>query len=210
MFTPNQLQAIQQTLPEINSNLVIIEADRDWRAGVARGRQIIRELANPSAHQPEQIQHTEGFTMNDYNDESISYHIDGTAPQSHQIFVFGSNLSGVHGAGAAKYALNHCGAVWGRPHGLMGNSYAIPTKNESITATLSLSTIADFVTEFTRFVTDNPGLQFFMTRIGCGLAGLSDEQVAPMFYPPLPNVDYPTNWQPYLNPTTMSQQEIVL
>lgn len=101
-----------------------------------------------------------------------------------QIFVFGSNLSGIHGKGAAKYALQHKGAIWGKGVGLQGNSYAIPTKDIDVKTPLSLDRINDYVNKFILFANENENLYFFeVTPIGCGYAGYKPEQIAPMFYP---------------------------
>ncbi len=96
-----------------------------------------------------------------------------------QVFVFGSNESGIHGAGAAKFAVS-LGAVYGQPTGLQGRTYAIPTKNRKI-VTLPLDSIKTYVDQFIEFARQNPHLQFLTTEIGCGLAGLTPEQIAPMF-----------------------------
>lgn len=97
------------------------------------------------------------------------------------IFVFGSNLSGIHGAGAARFALQHRGAIMRQAKGMQGRSYAIPTKDAQIRNTLPLDEIHGYVQEFLRYAQLRPELQFQVTRIGCGLAGLADEDVAPMF-----------------------------
>lgn len=96
------------------------------------------------------------------------------------IFVFGSNLRGVHGAGAAKYAAENHNAIWGQGEGLQGTSYAIPTKDENI-KTLPLHRIEIYVQRFLEFAKQHPELQFNVTAIGCGLAGYKPEQIAPMF-----------------------------
>ena len=96
------------------------------------------------------------------------------------IFVFGSNLAGRHGRGAAKHALSKCGAIYGQGKGLQGNSYAIPTKDEKLKS-LSLTEIKKYVEEFIGFAKLNPENNFNVTRIGCGLAGYSDEDIAPLF-----------------------------
>lgn len=103
-----------------------------------------------------------------------------TRLDKNQIFVFGSNLSGRHGKGAAKTALKW-GAVWGQAEGLQGRTYGIPTKNASITKTLDLLSIGKFVENFILFAKNNPELTFLVTEIGCGLAGLKPRQVAPLF-----------------------------
>ena len=97
-----------------------------------------------------------------------------------QIFVFGSNLSGRHGKGAAKQALTW-GAKWGQAAGLQGRTYGIPTKDASIKRTLSILEIKPFVDEFIQFAISNPQLTFLVTEIGCGLAGIKPKEVAPLF-----------------------------
>ena len=97
-----------------------------------------------------------------------------------EVFVFGSNLAGRHGKGAARYALQHKGAIYGQGVGLQGISYAIPTKDATI-KTLPLEEIKPYVDEFIRFAKEHPEMKFFVTPIGCGLAGYCPEQIAPMF-----------------------------
>jgi hypothetical protein len=96
------------------------------------------------------------------------------------IFVFGSNLSGRHGKGAAKTALGW-GAKWGQGAGLQGRTYGIPTKDASIRRTLTLIEIKPFVDEFIEFAKNNPNLTFLVTEIGCGLAGYKQKDIAPLF-----------------------------
>jgi len=97
-----------------------------------------------------------------------------------EIFVFGSNLAGRHGKGAALYALKHHGAIYGRGDGPQGNSYAIPTKGFDI-RTLPLRTIAYHVEQFLQYARRHPELTFKVTAIGCGLAGYRCEEIAPFF-----------------------------
>jgi hypothetical protein len=96
------------------------------------------------------------------------------------IFVFGSNLAGRHGRGAAKDAVDKYGAIYGQGAGLQGHSYAIPTKDERI-QTLPLLVISNYVKQFLWFATVHPEMEFFVTKIGCGLAGYTPEQIAPFF-----------------------------
>jgi hypothetical protein len=96
------------------------------------------------------------------------------------IFVFGSNLSGRHGKGAAKTALGW-GAKWGQAAGLQGRTYGIPTKDASIRRTLRIDEIKPFVDDFIDFAKDNPQLTFLVTEIGCGLAGYKTKDIAPLF-----------------------------
>ena len=97
-----------------------------------------------------------------------------------RIFVFGSNLSGRHGKGAAKTALKW-GAKWGQAKGLQGRTYRIPTKDASITRTLTINEIKTFIDEFISFAKEHPELTFLVTPIGCGLAGLRPREIAPLF-----------------------------
>jgi hypothetical protein len=100
--------------------------------------------------------------------------------KSKPIFVFGSNEAGVHGAGAAKDAYKNHGARWGMGYGHYGSSFAIPTKDRNI-ETLPLATIRDYVKGFMAYAKGHPDLEFHVTRIGCGLAGLKDEDISFMF-----------------------------
>ena len=116
---------------------------------------------------------------------------------TNDVFVFGSNLAGVHGAGAAKFAYEYRGAIWGQGVGMQGISYAIPTKDEHI-ETLPLDRIRPYVERFLEFAGDNLGMRFQVTRIGCGLAGYTDEQIAPMFHNAPPNCSLPPEWNEVL------------
>ena len=104
-----------------------------------------------------------------------------------EIFVFGSNLSGMHGGGAALVAYRKFGAVWGQGVGLQGKSYGIPTMQGGV------ETIIPYVNDFIDFARQHPELVFLVTRIGCGIAGCSDEEIAPLFKSAagMPNVILP-------------------
>ena len=95
--------------------------------------------------------------------------------QPDEIFVFGSNLPGMHGGGAARLAYERFGAVWGQGGGLQGQSYAIPTMQGGV------KTIRPYVDEFIDFARTHPRLKFLVTEIGCGIAGFSPAQIAPLF-----------------------------
>lgn len=110
------------------------------------------------------------------------------------IFVFGSNLAGIHGAGAARYAWRFAGAEWTVGDGLSRSSYAIPTKNEHL-HTLPLDVIATYVDKFILFAWEHRELTFFVTRIGCGLAGYQNADIAPFFKEAPPNCDLPYGWE---------------
>jgi hypothetical protein len=114
------------------------------------------------------------------------------------IFVFGSNQAGVHGAGAAKFAHKHRGAKFGLGYGFSGESFAIPTKNHTITSTLPLATIKHYVESFIEFASKNSHLDFKVTRIGCGLAGLKDKDIAPMFKRAPDNCYFDLYWEKFL------------
>jgi hypothetical protein len=92
-----------------------------------------------------------------------------------EIFVFGSNLQGMHAGGAARIAHKLFGAIWGQGVGLQGSSYAIPTMQGGV------ETIAPYVDEFITFAQEHPHMRFLVTRIGCGIAGFTDEEIAPLF-----------------------------
>lgn len=96
------------------------------------------------------------------------------------IFVFGSNLAGRHGAGAAKYAAKFYGAEYGVGYGRTGNSYAIPTKDEKLN-TLDYDLIEDYIWEFINYAMNNPSETFLLTPIGCGLAGLDPIRIKNLF-----------------------------
>jgi len=92
-----------------------------------------------------------------------------------EIFVFGSNIQGLHGGGAARIAVQQFGAIWGQGVGLQGQSYAIPTMQGGV------NTIKPYVDEFIAFAKQHPELTFLVTRIGCGIAGFTDAEIAPLF-----------------------------
>jgi hypothetical protein len=111
--------------------------------------------------------------------------ICGTTPENieslrdNEVFVFGSNLAGRHGGGAAREALQW-GAEPGIGEGLRGRTYALPTKDRNI-ETLPLSDIRRSITVFYHFVQREPSKHFLVTKIGCGLAGYQVKDVAPLF-----------------------------
>lgn len=92
-----------------------------------------------------------------------------------EIFVFGSNLAGMHGGGAAYIAVTRFGAKMGQGVGLQGQCYAIPTMQGGV------ETIAPYVDQFIAFAKEHPELKFLVTRIGCGIAGFSPHEIAPLF-----------------------------
>ncbi len=123
-------------------------------------------------------------------------------PKPGTVFVFGSNRDGIHGAGAARYAYKYCGAVWEHGEGLTGDvatgacSYAIPTKRNTAFS-LSLQEVKNHVDKFIEFAWEHRDLNFFVTRIGCGLAGFTDNDIGPMFKYAPPNCELPIGWEQY-------------
>lgn len=107
-----------------------------------------------------------------------------------EVFVFGSNLQGHHGGGAARTAMDKFGAQWGVGVGPTGQCYAIPTMQGGV------ETIEPYVDQFLEYAKNNPDTRFLVTRIGCGIAGFDDMQIAPLFEKAvnLPNVALPRVW----------------
>lgn len=119
---------------------------------------------------------------------------------SNMVFVFGSNEAGIHGAGAARYALKYKGAVWGCGFGMQGQSYGIPTKGGTSRnlQTLHMTAIKTHVDRFIRFANEFRDTSFQVTAIGCGLAGLKNEDIAPLFDKAIYNCYFDEAWRPYM------------
>jgi hypothetical protein len=119
--------------------------------------------------------------------------------KNNEVFVFGSNESGRHGKGAAKTAMRW-GAKYGQAEGLQGKTYGIPTVNASISNKLSLSKIKKYVDNFIEFAKQTPDKVYLVTEIGCGLAGWTIKDIAPLFKEavPLQNVYLPKKFLTYL------------
>ena len=113
-----------------------------------------------------------------------------TSLEPNEIFVFGSNLKGMHGGGAAYIAYRKFGAIMGQGVGLQGQSYAIPTMQGGV------ETIRPYVDEFIEFAKQHLELTFLVTRIGCGIAGFTDDEIAPLFEAAhgIENIVLPPNW----------------
>ena len=111
-----------------------------------------------------------------------------------EVFVFGSNLAGMHGGGAARMAYEQFGAEWGVGVGPTGQCYAIPTMQGGI------ETIRPYVYEFIAYAKQHSDKRFLVTRIGCGIAGFTDEEIAPLFCEALsiPNIALPQLWHSIL------------
>lgn len=113
------------------------------------------------------------------------------------IFVFGSNEAGIHGAGAAAFAVRHHEAIMGKGVGIQGTSYGIPTKDHQI-QTLPLPCIASYVKGFLKCAELRPDTIFHVTQIGCGLAGLEPKDIAPMFHGAPANCQFSSAWEQWL------------
>lgn len=115
--------------------------------------------------------------------------------EENEIFVFGSNLEGSHGGGAAKTAHEKFGALWGQGAGLQGQSYGIPTMHGGV------DDIQPYVDELIDFAISNPDLIFLVTRVGCGIAGFHDSEIAPLFSraADVQNISLPESFWYYLH-----------
>lgn len=116
---------------------------------------------------------------------------------SNEVFVFGSNWQGFHGGGAARMAYEKSGAVWGKGVGLYGQSYAIPTMQGGV------ETIKPYVDDFLQFAIVHNELDFLVTEIGCGIAGFTPKEIAPLFFKAIENdirnVFLPASFMKYMN-----------
>lgn len=131
-----------------------------------------------------------------------TYHKDKTLPIDGEIFVFGSNTAGIHGAGAAFVAQRQFGARAGKGIGYSTkggckHSYAIPTKGNRLEV-LSIDDIRKYVDDFKMFLTYNPNVKCFVSRVGCGLAGYMDHEIAPLFAGCGDNVIFSEEWAPFV------------
>jgi len=115
------------------------------------------------------------------------------------IFVFGSNRSGIHGAGAARTAHLKYGAMWGVGEGLTGRSYALPTVGYRITP-IPLDQVQLHVLNFIEFARNWPNLTFQVTQVGCGLGGFRKDEIAPMFEMSPENCWFDSQWKNFLGP----------
>lgn len=136
--------------------------------------------------------------MNQLSGSDIGFHsgeITMSLPEGF-IFVFGGNLAGRHGKGAALTAKNKFGAIYGQGIGFQGSSYSIPTKGYKLEV-LDPFIIDSYVQDFRQFVNNRKEFTFFVTALGTGLARLEDETIAPMFAG-IPRCYFPNNWKPFL------------
>ena len=104
-----------------------------------------------------------------------------TELKENEVFVFGSNMNGNHAGGAARFAVKNFGAINGQTEGLQGQSYAIPTLDEKMEK-LSLGRISLSIDKLFQFANENANLVFFVTKIGCGIAGFTEDELKQVFY----------------------------
>ena len=130
-----------------------------------------------------------------YHDETIIKNL----PED-TIFVFGSNLAGTHQGGAAKTAHLHFGAMKGVGRGWSGQSFAIPTMNEHLQQ-MPLSQIQHYIDDFKIYTKNHPKMKYFITSVGCGVAGYKVEEIAPMFKGISRNVIFPVSFRPFVEKT---------
>ena len=126
------------------------------------------------------------------------YHRDGTSAPSGWVFVFGSNLAGYHAGGAARAAADQFGAKWGVGEGPTGDAYAIPTMDKEL-APRDLDDVSDSVQVFVMHAKSRSGQRFFVTRIGCGIAGFDDSEIAPLFRDAPDNCSFAEMWRQWLD-----------
>lgn len=130
-----------------------------------------------------------------------AYHTDGTLPQKGEVWVYGSNTAGVHGAGAAKVAYHLFGARMGQAEGLVGQSYGIPTRiyrGRSNLVTLDVAAIIENISRFCEFTHEHPEQSWWVTGIACGRAGYNPSQIASNFKTAI-NCSFPLEWKTYLD-----------
>ncbi len=122
-----------------------------------------------------------------------------TELKPNEIFVFGSNLQGYHGGGAARLAMSQWGAVWGQGTGLQGQTYAIPTMQGGI------GTIRPYIDQFIKFAQNDPERTFLVTEIGCGIAGFRPADIAPLFKNA---INIPNIWLPQRFWEILQEEEV--
>lgn len=151
---------------------------------IVREQERIKVLADYARLEDELMYYSTGGSTGTLPMRITPKHIDELS--ENEIFVFGSNAQGYHGGGAAAFAMKKFGAVWGQGDGLQGQSYAISTM-EGLVAT------ARNINRFIHFARVHPELRFYVTAIGCGIAGYTPLQIAPLFQKAvmLPNIFMP-------------------
>ncbi|MGP1715766.1 MAG: A1S_2505 family phage non-structural protein [Methylophilus sp.] len=141
------------------------------------------------------------FVRKSHIHQGILFHQDMAQPTYSEVFVFGSNLKGRHGKGAALIAQNEYGAVYGVGKGFAGRSYALPTRDanelsvkKAEVRSLSLDEVENSISDFIKFAGDNLDKRFYVTRVGCTLAGFKDSDIGPLFKGVTGNCSLPIEW----------------
>ena len=155
--------------PYFRANYVHAEGEVMPRAAMAEAEPVLFRMAHAKSCSPARLPAPPVDWPHRITPPDIRVLLPG------EVFVFGSNLAGMHGGGTAHEAFLRFGAVMGKGVGLQGQSYAIPTMQGGV------DTIRPYVDEFLRFASDHPELKFFVTAIGCGMAGFSPQDIAPLF-----------------------------
>lgn len=135
----------------------------------------------------------------------LGYHDDNAIPYRGEVYVYSSNLAGIHDQGTAASAAQRFGAQWAKGVGRVGQSYGIPIANKGL-ARLPLLIVRDEIDTFLDYARRRPNEHFFVTRIGCGPevgfvehAAFRDEQIAPFFTLVPSNCSLPERWRPYVD-----------
>ena len=152
-------------------------AENTWGRESASRREYYRHMKElygaPVAYSATEMKERKRqYSRNYYSERVTPEHI--TTLKDNEVFVFGSNVDGMHAGGAAAFALSYFGAVWGQGEGLQGKSYAIPTME-------GIESMKKAINRFIDFAKENPDTRFLVTPIGCGIAGYSPKVVAPLF-----------------------------
>lgn len=178
--------------------LVDVDKQSDFRVKALTAKAILDVLCEDSNESEIDVEFRLNLEKIVYNDNLREKQMTKEAFLSNPngIFVFGSNLKGIHGAGAALRAKDF-GAVAGRGQGLSGRSYALPTKDDPYHS-LKLGEIAIHVDNFLKYASENPTMIFIVTRVGCGLAGYVDREIAPLFKNAPGNCWFHIQWKDYL------------
>lgn len=141
---------------------------------------------------------------------AYQYHNENTTTElpDNTVFVFGSNMAGQHHDGAARVAAHYFGALHGVARGWMGQSFAIPTLNEHLQS-MPLSQIAHYVQDFKIYTENHPKQSYFVTALGCGMAGYKVSEIAPLFKGISHNVILPESFKPYVDDHAISEFPVV-
>lgn len=146
------------------------------------------------------------FVRKSYIANGYLFHSDMAPVARNEVFVFGSNLKGRHGKGAALAAVKDFGAIYGTGKGFAGRSYALPTRDanplgvkEANVQSLTFDQVKESVSDFIEFANMNLAMRFYVTRVGCELAGFSDDEIGQLFVGAPTNCSLPVQWINHFN-----------